>query len=192
MTAPEPARPRIRAARMRRSPNDLAPRSVRSRLQNRPPRCRDEPNQQLVQHGVRAQELFDTALFRLPWNGTLAGSRSTTVEGVAALRPTPIDKDRGWYEDVPAVPWPLDVLACRVRNLMWARRNHRAYASILRILVVVVAATVLDLGWVRGLFVDELMVKLFVPLMPALLDLVEIPRQHDAAAATQEEAEATI
>ncbi|GHJ35478.1 S-4TM family putative pore-forming effector [Streptomyces sp. TS71-3] len=149
-------------------------------------------HQQQHLRGLRAQELLDTVLFRLPWNETLAGPRSATVEDVAALRATPAPKDEDWYEDVPTVPWPLDVLACQVQNLLWARRNHRAYALLLRILGGVVAVAALALAWVQDMSVSEFMVRLFVPLMPALLDLVEMPRQHDTAARMREEVEITI
>ncbi|CAL9672409.1 S-4TM family putative pore-forming effector [Streptomyces griseomycini] len=142
---------------------------------------------------ARAQELYDTGLFRLPWNTGLTGSRKAAVEDVAALRgDIDDDRNRDWYEHVPAVPWPLDVLACQEQNLIFARRNHRAYGKVLRGAVAVVITGAVGLALIKELSVNEFLVQLFVPLAPALLDLVELPRQHEAAARSLEDAEADI
>lgn len=141
---------------------------------------------------VHYQELFDATLFALPWNTSLAGPRRLVREAVTArTRPT-IPRDHGWYEDVPDVPWPLDILACQTQNLMWTRRNHRGYARLLwAVLALTVLAAVL-LAAARDLTLEQGIVQLAVPLTPALLDLSELPRRHTDAARDQEQLETAI
>ncbi|MFI6209174.1 S-4TM family putative pore-forming effector [Streptomyces sp. NPDC051041] len=142
---------------------------------------------------ARAQELYDTSLFRLPWNTGLTGSRKAAVEDVATLRGDATDdRNKDWYEHVPTVPWPLDVLACQEQNLIFARRNHRAYGKALRVAVAVVITGAVGLALAKDLSVNAFLVQLFVPLAPALLDLVELPRQHETAARFLEDTEADI
>ncbi|CAL9667147.1 hypothetical protein SUDANB176_07282 [Streptomyces sp. enrichment culture] len=141
---------------------------------------------------ARAQELHDTGLFRLPWSTGLAGSRKAAVEDVAAPGDTGDDRNRDWYEHVPVVPWPLDVLACQEQDLIFARRNHRAYGKVLRGAVAVVITGAVGLVLIKEPSVNEFLVQLFVPLAPALLDLVELPRRHEAAARSPEDAEADV
>jgi hypothetical protein len=141
---------------------------------------------------VHYQELFDADLFDLPWNTSLAGPRRRVRESVAApTRPT-VPKDRGWYESVPDVPWPLDVLACQTQNLMWTRRNHRGYARLLWAALTLTILAALLLGIARDLTLERGIVQLAVPLIPALLGLAELPRRHLDAARAQELSEEAI
>lgn len=149
-------------------------------------------HQQRHLQGVKYQELYDVGLFGLEWNTAVAGPRRHVREAVSATRWSVADKDRGWYEKVPDVPWPLDALACQVQNLIWARRNHQAYHRILWTTFGVLCAAAGAIWAAKGFTIDDFLVKLFVPLAPALLDLTELPRQHRDAAQTREQLEQSI
>ncbi|MER6274450.1 S-4TM family putative pore-forming effector [Streptomyces sp900105755] len=142
--------------------------------------------------GVKYQELYDVGLFGLAWNTAVAGPRRQIREEANATRWKVIDKDRGWYENVPDVPWPLDALACQVQNLIWSRRNHRAYTRILWTALGVLCAAAAGIWAAKGFSIDDFLVKVFVPLAPALLDLSELPRQHRDAAQAREQLEESI
>jgi hypothetical protein len=80
---------------------------------------------------VRVQELYDTRLFRLPWNTALAG-RPPAPEDVAAAAAHMRDdtRYRDWYSiDTGDTPWPGDVLLCQRMSMIWSRRDHRAYGT---------------------------------------------------------------
>ncbi|MFG3384008.1 S-4TM family putative pore-forming effector [Streptomyces sp. NPDC047999] len=141
---------------------------------------------------VQYQELFDATLFDLPWNTSLAGPRRLVRETVAARTRTLVDKDHNWYENVPDVPWPLDALACQVQNLMWARRNHRAYAQLLWAVLALTALAAALLAIARDLTLSQGLIQLALPLTPALLDLSELPRRHTDAALAQQQLEEAI
>ncbi|WP_405526736.1 S-4TM family putative pore-forming effector [Streptomyces canus] len=141
---------------------------------------------------VHYQELFDTILFDLPWNTSLAGLRRLVRETVAARTRPLIPKDHGWYENVPDVPWPLDALACQTQNLMWTRRNHRSYARLLWTILALTALAAALLAAAQDLTLGQGIIQLAVPLTPALLDLAELPRRHLDAAHAQEQLEEAI
>lgn len=143
-----------------------------------------------VHRAAAVQELYETGLFGLSWNAALAGAPPAPEEIVAAAgrirRP---DRYRGWFGiDVRDVPWPGDVLLCQRHSMVWSLRDHRAYAGAL------VAA---GLGWfvlglALALYLDMslagYLVKLFLPVCPALLDCVELAGAHRRHAARREEA----
>ncbi|MEU2801187.1 S-4TM family putative pore-forming effector [Streptomyces sp. NPDC007117] len=141
---------------------------------------------------VHYQELFDTTLFGLPWNTSLAGPRRLVRETIAARTRPLIPKDHNWYENVPDVPWPLDALACQTQNLMWTRRNHRGYAHLLWTALTLTALTAALLATAENLTLEQSIIQLAVPLTPALLDLAELPRLHLEAARAQEQLEEAI
>ncbi|GAA1883218.1 S-4TM family putative pore-forming effector [Actinomadura bangladeshensis] len=142
-----------------------------------------------VRRAAAVQELYETDLFGLPWNAALAGPRPAPEEVVAATgrirRP---DRYRGWFGiDVEDVPWPGDVLLCQRQSMVWSLRDHRAYGGAL------VAA---GLGWFgvglglalyRDMSLADYLVKLFLPVCPALLDCVELAGAHWRHAARREE-----
>lgn len=142
--------------------------------------------------GVRYQELYDTELFGLRWNPAVAGPQRLARESLAAFNPEPREKDHGWYLSTPNVPWPLDALAAQVQNLLFMRRNHRSYTILLwfALALTITAATLLAI--VRDLTLQQYIIQLAVPLIPALLDLSDLPRRHHEAAREQEQMEEVV
>ncbi|WP_406350952.1 S-4TM family putative pore-forming effector [Streptomyces sp. NBC_01635] len=139
------------------------------------------------------QELYDTQLFDLPWDTVLVGDRQAVQQEIDDAAPRPrVDRDYKWYENVPAVPWPVDALACQAQNLLWGRKNHQGYARFLTGLLVALIALALLEGYLMDLSLADFALQLFAPLVPALLDLAELPQAHRAAQKNKNELEHTI
>lgn len=139
------------------------------------------------------QELYDTQLFNLPWDTVLTGDRQTVQQQIDAATPRPrIDRDYKWYENVPAVPWPLDALSCQAQNLLWGRKNHQGYARFLTGLLITLIALALLQAYLMDLSLTDFALQLFAPLIPAFLDLAELPRSHRAAQKSKQELEHKI
>jgi hypothetical protein len=89
----------------------------------------------LEDHGilraVSVQELYDTRLFRLPWNTALAGRQPVPEDVLAAAAHIRDDTGyRNWYSiDLGDTPWPGDTLLCQRMSMIWSRRDHRAYGT---------------------------------------------------------------
>ncbi|MBO2459700.1 S-4TM family putative pore-forming effector [Actinomadura violacea] len=143
-----------------------------------------------VYRAAAVQELYETELFELPWNTALAGARPAPEEvASAAARIRRPDRYRGWFGiEVRDVPWPGDVLLCQRQSMVWSLRDHRAYSA---------ALLAAGLGWFtvgmalalyRDLSLADYLVRLFLPVCPALLDCVELAGAHRRHAGRREEA----
>ncbi|WP_268980981.1 S-4TM family putative pore-forming effector [Streptomyces tardus] len=142
--------------------------------------------------GVQRNELYDTTLFTLPWNASLSGPLRLAREQVRSRTHTTVHKDHDWYEQVPNVPWPNDVLSCQTQNLIHSRRNHRSYVRLLGAVLTVTVLAALTLATVRNLTLQQCLVQLAVPLTPALLNLSDLARRHTEAARAQEQLEESV
>lgn len=152
----------------------------------------------LEEHGtlraVRVQELYDTKLFRLPWNTALAG-RQPAPEDVAATAAHIRDdtRYRNWYSiDLGDAPWPGDVLLCQRMSMIWSRRDHRAYGTTILITGIAWFALGLAVALARDLTLAAYLIKIFLPSSPALLDCTELARSHWRHATRRENAEQEI
>jgi hypothetical protein len=143
---------------------------------------------------VRAQELYDTNLFHLPWNAALAGRRPSPDDVIAAARHITDDTEyRNWYSiELGDTAWPADVLLCQRQSMVWSRQDHRAYSC--TILVAGVSWFVLGvtIALVRDLSLADYLVKIFLPSAPAFLDSVELARLHWQHAASRQQTEHKI
>ncbi len=143
---------------------------------------------------VRAQELYDTNLFHLPWNAALAGRRPSPDDVIAAARHITDDTEyRNWYSiELGDTAWPADVLLCQRQSMVWSRQDHRAYGG--TILVTGVSWFVLGvtIALVRDLSLADYLVKIFLPSAPAFLDSVELARLHWQHAASRQQTEHKI
>lgn len=137
-----------------------------------------------VRRAALLQEMFDTRLFGLPWNGVMAGEQSAAQEISWLSRRYKGREDtlRDYYE-IPDLPNPYDVLACQLQNLGWGSRIRRRYARAVLTAVIVWAVAGLVVGGVAGLTLSELGLRWYVPSLAALLLGVNTYReQRDIAA----------
>jgi SMODS-associating 4TM effector domain len=151
-----------------------------------------EQHQKLLAASV--QELYDTSLFRLPWNIALAG-REPAPEDVAAAAARIRDDSpyRDWYSvDLGDTPWPGDVLLCQRMSIIWGRRDHRAYGTVILVTGIAWFLLGLSIALARDLSLADYLIKIFLPTSPALLDCTQLARSHWEQAAGRENAEKDI
>ncbi len=143
---------------------------------------------------VRVQELYDTKLFRLPWNAALAGRPPIPDDVAAAARHIKDEaRYRNWYSiDLGDTPWPGDVLLCQRQSMVWSRRDHRAYGPTILLVGVLWFIAGVVLALIRDLTLAEYLIKIFLPSSPAFLDSVELARWHWHHAAARERVENDI
>lgn len=127
---------------------------------------------------VNTQELFDTHVFELDWNPGVAG-RPPAEENIAKAaaknrRPAPTD----WYADTEGLPRPLDVILCQRSSAAWGRTTHFAYAITLAAVGAVLLVAGLIIGAVADVSLNEYLLRLFLPTVPALLDTIDMSRLH--------------
>ena len=150
--------------------------------------------QRRTMEAVRVHELFDTKLFYLPWNTALAGrppAPDDVAEAAGAIKKD--DRYRNWYSiDLGEEPWPADVLLCQRQSMVWGRSDHRAYGT--TILVAGVSWLLLGtvVAIVRDLSLVDYLVKIFLPIAPALLDSIDLARLHWQVARGREQVEHRI
>ena len=147
-----------------------------------------------ILRAVGVQELYDSKLFKLPWNTALAG-REPAPEDVATAAAHIRDdtRYRDWYSiDLGVVPWPGDVLLCQRMSMIWSRRDHRAYSTTILVTGIVWFLLGLSVALARDLSLAAYLIKIFLPSSPALLDCAELARSHWRHATKREQAEHEI
>lgn len=147
------------------------------------------------------QERYDTALFQIPWNASIAGPQPSEddVEDSAEAflasrlyRHDPVAYDRWYTVDLDGVPPPGDALLCQRQSAVWARRDHLAYSRLLHGCFAALIAASVALGLVQGMDLSDYLVLLFLPTAPAALDLVELAQRHAQLAAARRRLEDDI
>jgi hypothetical protein len=127
---------------------------------------------------VNAQEMFDTYVFELDWNASLAG-RPPAEEAIAKAAGTkrgsaPTD----WYADTEDLPRPLDVVLSQRSSAAWGRATHFAYAIILASLGAALLVAGVVIGAATHVGLTTYLLRLFLPTVPALLDTIDLSRLH--------------
>jgi hypothetical protein len=147
-----------------------------------------------VLRALRVQEFYETRLFELPWNTTLAGREPSPEDVTAAAAHIRRDRRyRDWFSiDLGDTPWPGDVLLCQRQSMVWSRRDHRSYGTVILAAGLTWFAIGLALALYRDLSLSAYLVRLFLPSCPALLDCVELARDHWRHAARREKTEQEI
>ncbi|MFG2006182.1 S-4TM family putative pore-forming effector [Spirillospora sp. NPDC048911] len=133
------------------------------------------------------QEAFDVRLFRLPWNGPLAGEQVGAQE-VSQLSSRFKGQDsrlQGYYE-VPALVPPYDVLACQVQNLGWGARVRRRYANVLVTVLAFWVIAGVAVGVLTQMTLGELLLRWYIPALGVLLVGLEAARGQRSVAADRE------
>ncbi|WP_055690714.1 S-4TM family putative pore-forming effector [Streptomyces prasinus] len=134
-----------------------------------------------ARQGALLQEMFDTALFHLPWRATVAGDPipEPDVRRLARKLPRGSAKDKritdGWYDPTHDVHHPYDVFIAQEQNLAWDARLRRRYSHL-------IAATAIlwtTIGLVVGLAVADAtlldtLLSFFVPSLAAYQIAYEI------------------
>lgn len=130
--------------------------------------------------GALAQEVFDTEVLSLPWNATAAGPEPAP-EDLRNWGEHETDAElRNWYADVRSATHPIDALICQRASVTWARQDHATYAQILRIAASTAFAATLVLGVALNLGLGEYLLRLGLPILPAVLDILDVANDNAA------------
>ncbi|MFF8559811.1 S-4TM family putative pore-forming effector [Streptomyces albidoflavus] len=135
------------------------------------------------------QEEFDTSIFQLPWARGSKVSRPSASEVARASMRHRRGNLRDWYGLDAKIARPADVLICQRVNLGWGVATHRAWAACAFSLggLILVAATVsATLG---HLSIPDSIIGVYVPLIPAIKELVEVYLANSRSAQLKEEAD---
>ncbi|MEM7374537.1 MAG: S-4TM family putative pore-forming effector [Bacteroidota bacterium] len=129
------------------------------------------------------QEEFDTKLYKMEWNQSLAGNKVSKREIERAnkrLKDRSNIDDSPWYQDYRNMEHSQAVLHCMQENLYWDRKQKMKYATFLGI----VASCLFVLGWIWGFEILELhhleyLAGVFFPFSGFLMYLIQtIWRSH--------------
>lgn len=142
-----------------------------------------------TERAVNVQELYDTKLFGLPWNTALAGREPLPDDVADAARHMTLTEDHiKWYRsDLTGVPWPADVLLCQRESAVWSRADHRGYGRTLLGAAAILFVLTAAIGLVADLTLADYLIKLGLPITPALLDAAELGKAHLRYAAKREQ-----
>ncbi|MFD1829932.1 S-4TM family putative pore-forming effector [Streptomyces desertarenae] len=134
-----------------------------------------------ARQGALLQEMFDTALFHLPWRATVAGDPipDPDIRRLARKLPRGSAKDKritdGWYDPTNGVHHPYDVFIAQEQNLAWDARLRRRYSHLIAATAILWTTT----GFVTGLTVADAtlrdtLLSFFVPSLAAYQIAYEI------------------
>jgi SMODS-associating 4TM effector domain len=129
--------------------------------------------------GALAQEVFDTNVLYLPWNATTAGPKPAPEDLRNWGEHQPEDEMRDWYADVRPARHPVDALICQRASVTWARQDHAAYAQILRVATGIILVGTVVLGVALGLSLGDYLLRLGLPVLPAILDVLDIANGNE-------------
>jgi len=146
-----------------------------------------------ARQGALLQEMFDTALFYLPWRSTVAGDPVTDpdVARLARMLKHGSAKDQrilsGWYDPTGGVHHPYDVFIAQEQNLAWDARLRCRYGYL------VLASAILwtSIGVLAGITIPrttmaETVLSFFVPSLAAYQLALEIWQGQQRVAAERE------
>jgi hypothetical protein len=140
---------------------------------------------------AKISEQFDCTVLELEWNCFAVGERAEVEDIHRAARKYQSGNDDsqllGWYpKAVGSVPLHMARFICQRTNLRYDSELRRRYAHILAGLTVVVVATVVVLGFVQLLTLQEwvLNIALLSPLLS--WSIREFHRQRDTATRLQD------
>lgn len=161
----------------------------------------DRQYRKSLKRAAKGAELFDTTLFKLPWNALSAGPQLSVEEierHYRARDATKLDPEKiGWYPaGVGRAPLHIARVICQRANVSYDSALRRHYAALLLGVVFIVAAAIFLTGLLSSATLSDVVLTALVPPAPLLIwALREYFRQIDAADANetvQRESEALL
>ena len=146
----------------------------------------------LKKRGAVIQQMFDCAVFELPWRPLRCGSRVDSEDILTdAQDHLRAAKTRSglpdWYPpEVKALPLPFARLICQRASLWWDLRQRDRVRGALTAILTVLAIAIFLIALARGDTVQQMILTVYVPLAPAVLWILrEILAQRDAIQADE-------
>lgn len=152
----------------------------------------------LARQGALLQEMFDTALFHLPWRNTVAGEPISTPDVHRLARRLKHDsaKDQritqGWYDSTEGVQHPYDVFIAQEQNLGWDARLRRRYSHLILAIALVWSILGVGAGISTGATMANVILSYFVPSLAAYQLAIEIWYGQRRLAAERERLAVTV
>lgn len=149
------------------------------------------PWQRSLKHrGAKIQELFDCDVLQISWSDIKVGPRPDTeliMESSSKFKC--VDPEcstlRNWYPiEVKKLPIHLARIVCQRTNCWWDAKLRRRYAIWVLAVVSTLTVLVFLIGLIGGLTLEELILAVVVPLMPAFTLGIRQYNEHNEAAAT--------
>lgn len=143
---------------------------------------------ELKEKAATTQERFDCDVLSLPWN-SLKSNDSIDHELVKdysdkynnSKKPMPPILD--WYPiSVQQLPLALGRLVCQRANCLWDSNQRRRYAKLLAITLLVVVFGMVTVGLIANLTMENFLLIIAVPLMPAITLVTRQFNEHREAA----------
>ncbi len=152
---------------------------------------------QLKREGALIQQMFDCALFELPWRPLRCGRKVDSEDILDSSRRHNANAgDRAqiynWYPSVAGeIPLPLARLICQRASFWWDLNQRARVRFWLTVILVALSVTVFGIALIRGDTVQQMILTVYAPLAPAVIWLLrEILAQSDAIKAGQRGLEA--
>jgi hypothetical protein len=146
----------------------------------------------LRKRGAIIQQMFDCALYGLPWRQLRCGPPADSEDIIADARPClrhAKNRQRliDWYPAaVKALPLYVARLVCQRASLRWDLRQRDRVRGALTLLLSVLAVAILLIALLRGNTVEQMILTVYVPLAPAVLWIIrEILAQRDSVQACE-------
>lgn len=130
---------------------------------------------------VQQQQLYETELFGLPWNASLAGPKPNLADLIADARRLSkrvLPQLQNWFDLPPGLPHEVEVLRCQLQSSIWSRRDHRAYALVVGATAAAWGLAGVLYACVDGMTLRAFLVMLFLPSAPALVDAADLALSH--------------
>lgn len=141
----------------------------------------------MKKRGAIVQQMFDCAVFELPWRPLRCGQRVDSEDILAEAQDHLRNRDaRGklldWYPvTVKGLPLPLARLICQRASLWWDLRQRDRVRGALTATLSILAISIFLIALLRGDTVQQMILTVYVPLAPAVLWILrEILAQRDA------------
>jgi hypothetical protein len=139
----------------------------------------------LVEHGAKAQEMFDCNVMALRWNGIKIGeslSGEDLHRAITKWMKRHPEAKRDWYPPVVGkLPAHLGRLVCQRTNCWYDESLRRRYRDGLTAFLAVVMIIIIFIGLIGGLTLAKFVLAILAPMSPALLwGIREYKRQSKA------------
>jgi predicted pore-forming effector associated with SMODS systems len=143
---------------------------------------------QLVR-GALALESFDCYVLGLKWN-MVHGQPLPDEEVYESARQ---GQDAGtWYPSSDGAPPAKSVLICQRSNVIWSRRQHRAYARLVSVMAIIWAIIGLSVAIIQSLTIEGYLVGIMLPSAASFLEAIEIRNSNLDTASRRRDLELTL
>lgn len=142
--------------------------------------------------GALIQQMFDCAVFELPWRPLRCGRKVDSEDIIDAAR-SHLAKEPSknqllnWYPTVASeIPLPWARLICQRASFWWDFNQRARVRAWLIVVIAVLSIAIFGIALVRGDTVQQMILTVYVPLAPAVIWLLrEILAQSDAIKADE-------